>query len=522
MDAIMQYIEEVFTLIERIKSEDKNLIMVSIGKLADIIEKTINDKSIWTEYDLNKFNGIMKQVLESIENNDFQFANHILENNLIPILKNISRNYKVKDENENLKELDSTTMKIKEQYSDFPYPNLWKGEIPLDTIELAKQKNLITGLYNIEYIEQIAFKKFIPLNKIKVLVAGCGTGEGGILSALAFPSVKYTFIDISLASLNMAKKYVKELKIENVEFIEADIMTMNLERKFDLIISTGVIHHLSDPSMGVANLKRHLEDYGVLSAMVYGEYGRFEIGLFQDALKILLGNKVEFEDGIDLVKSFVDNIDASKNRITNIMWKEDLNKGEQHIVDLLLNVNENRYNVKSLNNMLKQGGMNLFELISNDTFNPCNYVKDEVLKEKFNKLSYIDKCSLAELINGHITMLNFYAIKDEKNFTKLSVKDENSNEYFIIKSPYLIKKIIAEGDKKKFYILINPTCRYEENGNNPFEIEIDTALWNFLEQCNGKNKIGNIFKKFKGSINEDIAKKFIEDAVDRRMLILYK
>lgn len=55
MDAIMKSIEEVYTLIERIKSEDKKSIMVNIGELADIIGKTINDKNIWTEYDLNKF-----------------------------------------------------------------------------------------------------------------------------------------------------------------------------------------------------------------------------------------------------------------------------------------------------------------------------------------------------------------------------------------------------------------------------------------------------------------------------------
>lgn len=520
MNAIMNAIEDVRTLIGKIKSEEKSLIMIDIGRLANTIEITINSGEIWNKDDLNKFNEIMKQVLESIENNDFQFAAYVLENNLLSILKNIIQNYTM--EEERLEEIDYTTMKIKEQYTDFPYPNLWRGKIPLDTIESVKQKKLITGLYNIEYIQQIAFEKFIPLNKVRVLVAGCGTGEGAILSALAFPTVKYTFVDISISSLNMAQKYVDELLLENVEIIEADIMRMDLERKFDIIISTGVIHHLSNPSIGVTNLKKHLEDYGVLSAMVYGEYGRFEIGLFQDALKILLGDKFKFGDGINLVKSFIDNIDSAKNRITNIMWKEDIDKGDQHIVDLLLNVNENRYNIKSLDNMLKQAGMNLFEVISNDTFNPSNYVTDEVLKEKFNQLSYIDKCSLAEKINGRITMINFYAIKEENDFSKLSIKDEKANEYYINKSPYLIKKTIAEGNNKKYYILINPTCRYEESGNTPFEIEIDTTLWNFLELCNGKNKVGSIFKKFKGNINEDIAKKFIEEAVNQRMLILHK
>lgn len=520
MEEISEAIKISESIIKGLLETDKNVVMSNISKLASIVEKTMNDELIWDNDDLKNFNGLMKYILLSIENKDYNFGADVIKSNLIPVLHRINIKKNKVIDNLKISELNETTGKIKDQYTDFAYPNFWKGNIPSDTREQAKDKSLITGLYNLEYIQMSAFKKHIPVEELKVLVAGCGTGEGAIIAALSYPSTMFTFVDISPMSLKYVCEYIEELKIKNVEIIQADIMTMDLKKEFDIIISTGVIHHLSNPSKGVANLNKHLKIYGVLSAMVYGQYGRFEIELFQEALKTIMRNKVDFNQGIEFVNMFMKNVDATKNRMTNILWKEDLNKGEQHIVDLLLNVNENSYNIKSLNDMLKKGDMKLSEIIATNTFNPDNYVNEETLKLKFKELNYLEKCSIAELINGKISMHNFYAVKTENYFIKLTIDDLNSQNYYICKSPYLIKKIIIEGKNKRNYILINPTCVYEENNVNNTEVQIDDALMSFLNLCDGKNRIGDILKKLKASINEDKTRDFIRDAVNRRMLIL--
>jgi SAM-dependent methyltransferase len=520
MEEIYQAIQTSELIMKALIEGNINIVISHMAELANIVERSIKVELLWSEEDLKRYNAIMKYILLSIENNDFNFGAYVIQNNLVPLFNNIKTKATTTSNNFKSSGFDETTNKIKDQYTEFAYPNFWKGTIPSDIRELAKKKNLITALYNLEYIEKSVFSKYIPLNQLKVLIAGCGTGESAITAVLAYPSTDFTFVDISSTSLKLTSQYLEELKIKNVEISHADIMTMDLEKKFDIIISTGVIHHLSNPSLGVANLNKHLEEHGVLSAMVYGEYGRFEIGLFQEVLKTLMGDKFEFNQGIELVKMIMNNVDGSKNRMTNILWKEDLNKGEQHIVDLLLNVNEHRYDVKRLNKMLNNGGMSLLELIPTNTFNPSLYVKDKGLKSKFNGLPYLDQCSIAELINGKISTHNFYAVKTENSFNRLTIDDLNSKKYYLCKSPYLVKKIIIEGENRKNYISVNPTCVYEENNINDSEIEIDDILISLVDLCNGKNKIETIFKKLKGTIDERIAKDFIRDAVNRRILIL--
>ena len=55
-------------------------------------------------------------------------------------------------------------------------------------------------------------------------------------------------IDLSISSLKYAKRKTKELGIENIEYIQHDILDLkNLNRKFDIIECAGVLHHMNDP-----------------------------------------------------------------------------------------------------------------------------------------------------------------------------------------------------------------------------------------------------------------------------------
>ena len=62
----------------------------------------------------------------------------------------------------------------------------------------------------------------------------------------------------------------------------------NLGQQFDLIICSGVLHHLTDPGQGVRALSSVLEaSHGALIAMLYGRLGRSGIYPLQDAFRRL-------------------------------------------------------------------------------------------------------------------------------------------------------------------------------------------------------------------------------------------
>jgi SAM-dependent methyltransferase len=55
-----------------------------------------------------------------------------------------------------------------------------------------------------------------------------------------------------------------------------------LDRRFDLIVCTGVLHHLADPDAGLRALHSVLRPSGALSLMIYAPYGRTGVYMLQD------------------------------------------------------------------------------------------------------------------------------------------------------------------------------------------------------------------------------------------------
>jgi len=108
-----------------------------------------------------------------------------------------------------------------------------------------------------------------------VLVAGCGTGQHAIQTARRFAGAKVLAVDISLASLAYAKRKTLELGIDNIEYRQADILALGaLDERFDLIDSSGVLHHLEDPFEGWRILASLRKPNGLMRIGLYSELGR--------------------------------------------------------------------------------------------------------------------------------------------------------------------------------------------------------------------------------------------------------
>ena len=59
-------------------------------------------------------------------------------------------------------------------------------------------------------------------------------------------------IDISRTSLAYARRKTREAGIANIEYAQADILKLGtLERRFDVIETVGVLHHLAEPTAGL-------------------------------------------------------------------------------------------------------------------------------------------------------------------------------------------------------------------------------------------------------------------------------
>ena len=108
-----------------------------------------------------------------------------------------------------------------------------------------------------------------------VLVAGCGTGFEPIDLARRDPPLRITAMDLSRASLAYGARAARELGLDRIRFVQGDILTLDgVEERFDVIVSTGVIHHMDRPEAGLARLAGVLRPGGVIRLGLYSDKAR--------------------------------------------------------------------------------------------------------------------------------------------------------------------------------------------------------------------------------------------------------
>ncbi|WP_413678884.1 methyltransferase domain-containing protein [Prochlorococcus sp. MIT 0916] len=175
---------------------------------------------------------------------------------------------------ENIKKLgsinDEISQKVQSQYEENPYPRWRYGR------HHESRKISISKAINIE-IKPNSISSNIRDSQLQVLIAGCGTGNQ-ILHSQRYNNSQITGIDLSLSSLAYAQRKINELGIDNVELIQMDILEVSLlEEQFDIIESSGVLHHMNDPSKGLKALLGVLKDDGFLKLGLYSELARQDI-----------------------------------------------------------------------------------------------------------------------------------------------------------------------------------------------------------------------------------------------------
>ena len=116
---------------------------------------------------------------------------------------------------------------------------------------------------------------------LNILVAGCGTFQAA-KHAICWPRARVSAIDISATSLEHTDELKRKYNLTNLDARQLPIERVHaLEETFDLIICTGVLHHLADPDAGLRALRSVLRPEGVMHLMVYAPYGRTGVYMLQ-------------------------------------------------------------------------------------------------------------------------------------------------------------------------------------------------------------------------------------------------
>jgi SAM-dependent methyltransferase len=163
---------------------------------------------------------------------------------------------------------------IAEFYTHHPYPPL------VENLDRARDEWRDPNRARAEY--HLFWPRTPYRDDLDILVAGCGTWQAARY-ALCRPEARVLGIDVSTTSLEHTDRLKRQYNLTNLETGQVPIeQAARIGRSFDLIVCTGVLHHLADPNAGLRALRSVLEPDGAMFLMVYAPFGRTGIYMLQD------------------------------------------------------------------------------------------------------------------------------------------------------------------------------------------------------------------------------------------------
>lgn len=186
-----------------------------------------------------------------------------------------------------------------------------------------------------------------------ILIAGCGTNQAAVF-AYTNRGSKVVAIDISQPSLDHASYLKEKYALRNLELRLLPIEDAPSLGEFDLIVSTGVLHHLADPQAGLKALSRCLRPDGVVALMLYARLGRHGVELLQGVFREL-GLRQD-EQSLAMVKQALASLAATHPLKSDLAIAPDL-AFDAGLVDTFLHGRDRSYTTDGCRALLAAAGL---------------------------------------------------------------------------------------------------------------------------------------------------------------------
>lgn len=210
-----------------------------------------------------------------------------------------------------------------------------------------------------------------------IWIAGCGTTQASQW-ALTFPEADILATDVSARTIEIASSLAREVGATNVRFERRDLRTP-WDRKFDLVLSTGVVHHLEDPAAGLRSLRAALSPSGAAFVMVYSRVHRAPLDPLRRAIARLPPEGDAYEHACRLLAAAISPRCRPEHRDVLEALHAMRQDQRSFLADLLVNPREQSYDLAGLRTLLADGGLRFVEWRHPGAWRLRNYVDDEAL-----------------------------------------------------------------------------------------------------------------------------------------------
>lgn len=156
---------------------------------------------------------------------------------------------------------DARTETVRRFYEHEPFP----GYPPRDSLSALRAR-----------AERSAFARIVDRaipSDARIVEIGCGTGQMSLYLARGDRVV--VGADLTRASLALGAAAARRFGLDRVQFVETDLQRPGLRKgAFDVVYSSGVVHHTRDPRSSFAHLVRLVRPGGIVLLGLYNTWAR--------------------------------------------------------------------------------------------------------------------------------------------------------------------------------------------------------------------------------------------------------
>jgi SAM-dependent methyltransferase len=299
----------------------------------------------------------------------------------------------------------SGLVEVRDFYEKMPYP------APVDNLD--RERDLCANPQRRRAQFHLTWPTERPRANQEILVAGCGTSQAARY-ALREPDARVTAIDISDTSLRHTRDLQRRYNLENLELHQLSIERVReIGRSFDLVVCTGVLHHLSDPDHGLCALRDVLRPSGAMRLMVYARYGRTGIYMMQEYCR-LLGISASDKDLRDLGAT-IETLPAD-HPISGVLRRAKDFRRPEAMADALLHPQDRAYTVPELYAWLDRCGMSFGRWIEQAPYiAQCGSVARSPHAARLALLPSRLQHAAVELFRGTMVTHDFIAYRDDRS-----------------------------------------------------------------------------------------------------------
>ena len=307
---------------------------------------------------------------------------------------------------------------VKKQYEKYPYP----ARDPEDEKRVLR----ITNLDTLETINHYCFNGRRDFSGFRALTAGGGTGDAAIFLAeqLREYGGEVVYIDISEASLKVARERAGIRGLKNLDWIHRSILEipeMDIG-KFDYINCSGCLHHLENPTGGLAALKSVMKDHSGMGIMIYAKYGRTGVSQMHELMRLINADEEDMQTKVNNARSVTEELPASNwFKMSEHLVTDHKRHGDIGIYDLFLHSQVRTYSILELFDLIEDRGLNVVEFARGTKlfYRPEMYFSNKTILKKIKSLPRKEQLAIAELVAGNIKNHSFYVSNQKETIASV-------------------------------------------------------------------------------------------------------